>query len=453
MTVHPTIADLLRRAEDAELARRGHRDALTGLPTRALLTQILERVLARRVPNAPTALLLIDLDNFKSVNESCGHDTGDAVLLRAAERLVGATRAQDTVARLGGDEFLVLCENTDAAGAGMLAERILQALQHPADEHGAEGADLRVTGSIGIATAAQHHGPTDLLREANAAMRLAKKRGGNQATLFDLRLTGEAGRLLDIETALREGLERGELLLHYQPIHDLADGSLKGVEALVRWNRPEHGLVPPDDFIPIAEDTGLIVPLGEWVLNEALRQLSVWKAAGAVPCGFTISVNLSPVQLLDARLVALIDATIAEHGLAHEDLVLEMTETALILDRSTMMETVSAIAETGASLAIDDFGTGYSSLSYLRYLPAKQLKVDRSFVAGLTTNPRDAALVAAVVRLAHEFGMTCVAEGVETPEQLEHLRLLGCDLAQGYFLGRPAPADVLTRAWAPAAVN
>ncbi|TFD79121.1 bifunctional diguanylate cyclase/phosphodiesterase [Cryobacterium sp. Sr8] len=450
MTVHPSVTDLMRRAEDAELARRAHHDALTGLPTRLLLTQTLERVLARRVTHAPIALLLIDLDNFKQVNEFLGHDTGDAVLLQAAQRLVAATRAQDTVARLGGDEFLVLCENTNAAGAGMVAERILHALQHPADGHGAEA---RVTGSIGIATAAQHHGPTDLLREASAAMRLSKSRGGNQTTLFDLRLGGEAGRLLDIETALREGLERDELVLHYQPIHTLADGSLKGVEALVRWNRPEHGLVPPDDFIPIAEDTGLIVPLGEWVLNEALRQLSTWKRAGVVPANFTISVNLSPVQLLQAGLVDLIDGTIAEHGLTHEDLVLEMTETALILDRSTMMDTVSALAETGASLAIDDFGTGYSSLSYLRYLPAKQLKVDRSFVAGLTTDPRDAALVAAVVRLAHEFGMTCVAEGVETPEQLEHLRLLGCDLAQGYFLGRPATAEVLTRSWAPAGVN
>ena len=450
MTVHPSVADLMRRAEDAELARRFHHDALTGLPTRLLLTQTLERVLARRVPNGPVALLLIDLDNFKQVNESLGHDIGDAVLLHAAQRLVAATRSQDTVARLGGDEFLVLCENTDAAGAGMVAERILHALQQPADGHGAEA---RVTGSIGIATAAQHHGPTDLLREASAAMRLSKAGGGNQTTLFDLRLGGQAGRLLDIETALRAGLERDELVLHYQPIHDLIDGSLKGVEALVRWNRPEHGLVPPDDFIPIAEDTGLIVPLGEWVLNEALRQLSDWKRAGVVPADFTISVNLSPVQLLDAGLVALIDATIAEHGLTHDDLVLEMTETALILDRSTMMDTVSALAETGVSLSIDDFGTGYSSLSYLRYLPAKQLKVDRSFVAGLTTNPRDAALVAAVVRLAHEFGMTCVAEGVETPEQLEHLRLLGCDLAQGYFLGRPAMAEVLTRSWAPARVN
>jgi EAL domain-containing protein (putative c-di-GMP-specific phosphodiesterase class I)/transposase-like protein len=310
-----------------------------------------------------------------------------------------------------------------------------------------EVAELKMDRAFLIVAANESHGPGDLLREAGAAMRRAKGQGGNRVSRFEISHSRKVSGLLDMEQALERGLVREEFVLFYQPIYSIADGSLHGVEALVRWERPDHGLVPPNEFIPLAEETGLIVPLGAWVLDEALRQLRVWKSAGIVPGDFNVSVNLSPVQLADPGLVDTIKRMLVEHNLVHSDLTLEMTETALIADRSMMTEIVTSLAEAGASLSIDDFGTGYSSLSNLRYLPAKQLKVDRSFVSGLTTNGRDAALVAAVVGLAHEFGMTCVADGVETREQLERLHRLGCDFAQGHLLGRPSPAADLTQAW------
>ena len=244
---------------------------------------------------------------------------------------------------------------------------------------------------------------------------------------------------------------RGELTLHHQPVVRAADGALQGVEALLRWDRPGHGWVAPDDFIPLAEDTGSIVAIGEWVLDEALCQLAAWRRAGLVPSGFTVSVNVSPRQLLDTGLVTTVQRLVAQHGLVPADLTLEITETTLMSERSAMTDAVTALHRLGVSLSIDDFGTGYSSLSYLRYLPVRQLKVDRSFVAAVTHSPRDSALVAAVIGLAHEFGMTCVAEGVETAEQLGRLIALGCDYAQGYHLGRPVPAAVLTAAWQAAA--
>lgn len=432
------------RSVQSQLAFLRVRDALTGLPNRSQLVDRMDQALSRPGSAGRTALLFIDLDHFSQVNNSLGHDAGDAILLYTAQQIAAVTRVQDTIARLGGDEFLVLCEDTDADGAGVIAERIVKVFRRPVNITGQE---LRITASVGITNATRDHNPADLLREADAAMHHAKDQGRNQSSQFETSHSHKVSRLLDLEPALRRALERKEFVLFFQPIHNIADGSLQGVEALVRWNRPGHGLVPPDEFIPIAEYTGLIVPLGAWVLNEALGQLSTWKRSNSVPADFSVSVNLSPVQLLDRTLVDTIKRTLAEHHLDPSDLTLEMTETALIADRSRMQATVTALAEAGASLSIDDFGTGYSSLAYLRYLPAKQLKVDRSFVAGLTTNTRDAALVAAVIGLAHEFGMTCVAEGVETAEQLERLRHLGCDLAQGYFLGRPAPADDLTHAW------
>lgn len=443
LTDQASLQALLRRTQ-SQLAHLGLHDALTGLSNRNLLMVRVQRALAKRTRGVPVTLLAIDLDRFNVVNDSLGHDVGDAWLLYAAKRIAAATRAQDTVARLGGDEFFVLCDAADAAGASVVAERIVDAFRESAV---VDGHELRITASVGIVAANQSHGPGDLLREAGAAMRQAKGQGGNQVSRFEISHSRKASRLLDMEQALERGLVREEFVLFYQPIYSIADGSLHGVEALVRWERPHHGLVPPDEFIPLAEETGLIIPLGSWVLDEALRQLRVWKSAGIVPDDFRVSVNLSPVQLADPGLVDTIKRMLVAHNLVHSDLTLEMTETALITDQSMMTEIVTSLAEAGASLSIDDFGTGYSSLSYLRYLPAKQLKVDRSFVSGLTTNAHDAALVAAVVGLAHEFGMTCVAEGVETPEQLERLHSLGCDFAQGYLLGRPSPAADLTQAW------
>ena len=420
-------------------------DALTGLPGRVQLMERMERSGASGDGRAHSAVLLVvNLDRFSMVNDGLGHDAGDAVLVYAAQQIVGATRAGDTVARLGADEFLVLCEGADAQRGRTIAKRIVSALQEPLSvgDH-----ELRITASVGITNVSAETSPADALREAGSAMQLAKEKGRNQTAQFEGGRSAHALRWLDLQHALSLALERDEFVLHFQPITNITTGAAEGVEALVRWNRPDHGLVPPDEFIPVAESSGLIEPLGAWVLGEALRQLSAWKLADRVPPGFYVSVNLSPVQLMDRGLVAAITRAIADQGLEGAELTLEMTETALIADEEVMLATVDALASAGISLSIDDFGTGYSSLARLRHLPAKQLKVDRSFVAGMTTDSRDAALVAAVIGLAHEFGMTCVAEGVETPEQLDQLDLLGCDFAQGYLLGRPMQAADLERVW------
>jgi len=434
---------LLGRAE-ARLAHLGMHDALTGLPNRRLLLDRLEKALARHARGAEIALLFIDLDRFKLVNDTFGHDVGDALLVQASQRIAAQTREVDTVARLGGDEFLVLCEDTGAHEAELLASRIVEAFAEPVlfGEH-----ELPITVSIGLTVAKAHDHPADLVREADTAMYAAKALGRNRASLFEAGTQARRTRRLDDERALRIGIERGEMLLHYQPIFEVQTGALRGVEALVRWDRPGHGLVPPNDFVPLAEETGLIGALGEWVLQEALQQTAAWKRAGLVPDGFYTSVNVSPRQLLDAGFVPLVERLVSGNMLVPSDVVLEITETALMSEGSAMAEAVFALADFGTPLSIDDFGTGYSCLSYLRYLPMTQLKVDRSFVADMTGNPRDAALVAAVVALAHGFGMTCVAEGVEDAGQINHLRTLPCDLAQGFHLSRPGPAVAWTRAW------
>jgi len=438
------VDNVLLRGAEARLAHLGLHDALTGLPNRRLLVDRLEHALRRHARGVPVALLFIDLDRFKLVNDSFGHDVGDQLIVSAASRMTAVARGTDTVARLGGDEFVVLCEDTDSAAAAQLAQRIVNAFQAPVT---VDGRELRVTASVGITTAQEHHRPADLLREADTAMYLAKDQGRNRSSRFEAGMRYQALHRLDTEQALRKGFARGELELHYQPIVRVTDGALQGVEALLRWNRPGHGWVAPDDFIPLAEDTGFIVPLGAWVLKAALGQLSAWRDDGLVAPGFTVSVNLSPRQLLDARLVGTVERLVADNGLEPVDLTLEITETTLMSERSAMTDAVEALAEMGVSLSIDDFGTGYSSLSYLRYLPVRQLKVDRSFVATLTDSPRDSALVSAVIGLAHEFDMTCVAEGVETTAQLRRLETMGCDFAQGHSLGRPVPAAALTHEW------
>ncbi|WP_432493042.1 bifunctional diguanylate cyclase/phosphodiesterase [Kineococcus auxinigenes] len=436
-------AVLLRRAE-SRLAHLGMHDALTGLPNRRLLMDRLGHALDRHHRGTAVALLFIDLDRFKLVNDSFGHDVGDALLLHAAHRIKRAARASDTVARLGGDEFMVLCEDTDAGAAGVLAQRIVDAFQEPVEM---EGRELRITASIGVTTAQEHHRPADLLREADTAMYLAKQEGRNRASRFEAGLRYQALRHLDTEQALRRGLGRGELELHYQPIVDVPTGELRGVEALLRWDRPGVGHVPPDEFIPLAEETGFIVPLGEWVLDEALRQLSTWRSRGHLPPGFRMAVNLSPQQLGSPTLVAAVQRSIERNGTAPSELSLEITETTLMSERSSMSEAVEALSSLGVGLSIDDFGTGYSSLAYLRYLPVQQLKVDRSFVSGAAPGSRDVALVAAVCGLAQEFGMTCVAEGVERAEELAMLAEIGCDSAQGFHIGRPEPAEALAARW------
>jgi diguanylate cyclase (GGDEF)-like protein len=394
--------------------------------------------------DTPAVLLVVNLDRFSLVNEGLGHDAGDRFLLYAAQQIDGATRNDDMIARLGADEFLILCEGIDARSGGIIAERIVVAFQQPVTLGGHE---LRIPVSVGITTVTRDISPRDAVREALSATQQAKSNGRNQAAHFDTTVGVSTMHWHDLERALSVALERDEFVLYFQPISCVVTGSIQGVEALVRWDRPGHGLVSPDEFIPVAEESGFIRELGVWVLNEALGQLNVWKTTHKVPPWFYVSVNLSPTQITDTDLVSTIEGAVAAHGIDPAELTLEVTETALVADEALMLRTVDALANAGISLSIDDFGTGYSSLARLRFLPAKQLKVDRSFVARLTTDKRDAALVSAVIGLAHEFGMTCVAEGVETMEQFEHLRDLGCDFAQGHWRGCPMPALALEEVW------
>ena len=433
----------LRRAQ-ARLAHQGLHDALTGLPNRRLLTERLGQALERRADGVPASVLFIDLDRFKLVNDSFGHDVGDALIVEAAERISRVTRGSDTVCRFGGDEFLVLCENTDASTAESIAGRIVEAFREPVR---VDGLELRITVSVGITVAQRHHRPADLLREADSAMYLSKNEGRNRSSWFSDQLRDQARDRLHAEHALRQGIDRDELVLHYQPICDVAEGALMGVEAWVRWNRPGHGLVPPDEFIPLAEDVGLINQLGEWVMTEAIRQLKHWQDDGLVGSGFHMAVNVSPLQLLAPSLVGTVRRLVTGYGVKPSDLIIEITESTMMSASAATTNALGALAESGVTVSIDDFGTGYSSLAYLRYMPVNQLKIDRSFVAGLGTNRADTTLVETVIGLARGLGMTCVAEGVETAAQLNLLRGLGCDLAQGYHLGRPRTGPELTIVW------
>jgi diguanylate cyclase (GGDEF)-like protein len=434
---------LLRRVQ-ARLAHQGLHDALTGLPNRRLLTERLGRALERRAHGVPASVLFIDLDRFKLVNDSFGHEVGDALIIEAAERISRSTRGSDTICRFGGDEFLVLCENTDAGTAESIAGRIVEAFREPVR---IDGFELRITVSVGITAAQEHHRPADLLREADSAMYLSKNEGRNRSSWFTDQLRDQASNRLHSEHALRQGIDRDELELHYQPICAVAEGELMGVEALVRWNRPAHGLVPPDQFIPLAEETGLINQLGEWVMTEAIRQLKQWRDEGLVGPGFHMAVNVSPLQLLAPALIDTVKRLVTDHGVRPSDLTIEITESTMMSESAAVTNALDALADYGVTLSIDDFGTGYSSLAYLRYMPVSQLKIDRSFVAGLGENKADATLVETVIGLARGLGMTCVAEGVETDQQMDLLRELGCDLAQGYHLGRPRSGPALTAAW------
>ncbi|HEY5154425.1 MAG TPA: EAL domain-containing protein, partial [Acidimicrobiales bacterium] len=428
------------KAFEQRLAHQATHDPLTGLPNRTLLLDRLEGALARsQRHNRRVAVLFLDLDHFKVVNDSLGHSLGDRLLVVIAERLTVALRPGDTVARFGGDEFVILCEDlVDDAEAIIIAERIDEALSGPftIDE-----TEVFVGVSIGIAL--PDGGDTDaeaetLIRDADAAMYRAKDRGRARWELFDNAMRASAVDRLDIENALRRALERHELRIFYQPIIDLRDGSIDGVEALLRWEHPERGLLPPVDFITVAEETGLIVPIGSWVLDQACRQVQRWQSASTSDRQLRLSVNLSGRQLGHPRLVEDVAAVLADTSINPAHVELEITESVLMDDVDMSAETLSRLHTLGVKLAVDDFGTGYSSLSYLRRFPVDLLKVDRSFVDGLGEDPSDSAIVTAIITLAHALGLSAVAEGVESPLQLAELRRLGCDRAQGYFMARPA---------------
>jgi diguanylate cyclase (GGDEF)-like protein/PAS domain S-box-containing protein len=434
-----------RRQFENELAHRALHDPLTSLPNRALfLDRVVHALVRQRRHSGAIAILFVDLDRFKLVNDGMGHAVGDVVLLEAGRRLCEAARAEDTVARFGGDEFTILCEDADGDDARRVAERILAAFDRPF-EH--EGREFHVSASIGVrvnegATAS----PDSLLREADIALYAAKEHGSARFEVFDAAgVTDDVDRLAT-EQALRLALRNGELRLHYQPEIGLESRRIVAVEALVRWQHPERGLLAPGDFIPVAEESGLIVPLGEWVLREACAQLAAWQLAGVVGDDVRVAVNVSARQLSLPDLPQTVAAALASAGLDPGALCLEITESAIIKDSKVALANLEAIKEQGVFLALDDFGVGFSSLSQIRELPPVDvIKVDRSFTAGLGRNNSDGAVVTAVLSLARSLGLTAVAEGVETEGQLELLNGLGCDVAQGFYFARPLPPGEVER--------
>jgi diguanylate cyclase (GGDEF)-like protein/PAS domain S-box-containing protein len=435
-----------KRAEEA-LAYGALHDALTGLPNRALfvdrLSQALERV--RRAGEKSFAVLFLDLDRFKVVNDSLGHGVGDQMLVEIAARLERLLRPGDTVARFGGDEFtLLLGEVATPIEATHRAEKVLDALAVPfaLDRH-----EVFTSASVGIAVSAGgSEDPEELLRNADAALSRAKVLGKNRYEVFDRGMHAEAMERLQLETDLRRALDRGEFTLHYQPVVEVEAGRIVGFEALIRWNHPERGMVQPGAFIPVAEEMGLIHPLGRWVIEEACGAAKRWGGDGAAGGGLRVSLNLSAAQFSQADLVEHVERTIGECGIRPGVLHFEITESVILEHAGPAQDMLSRLRALGVVLCMDDFGTGYSSLGYLHRFPIDELKIDRSFVARMDTDARNAQLVQAIIALARNLGVKVVAEGVETAEQLAALRALGCEYAQGFLFSRALPeadADAL----------
>ncbi len=425
------------RAEEG-LARMAHYDALTGLPNRVLLQGRLKRAMAR-ADRAQTllAVMFLDLDQFKEINDSLGHAVGDSVLKETALRLESCLRATDTVARLGGDEFTILLEDVRTVEEiSRVGDKLLQAISERADVAGHE---LHLSTSIGITVyPLDDQGADTLLRNADLAMYHAKQEGRNNLQFYSHDMGERTEKRVDLLGRLRGAIARNELLLHYQPQVDVRSGGIIGVEALLRWNDPGRGLVPPMQFIPLAEDTGLIVPIGEWVLREACGQARRWLDAGLGP--LTMAVNLSPRQFRLKNLVERVSAILAETGLPPDRLELEITESTVMHRTEEAAASLRALHQLGVRIALDDFGTGYSSLAYLHRFPVNTLKVDQSFVRDIKSDRDDAAIVSTVITLARQMGLKALAEGVETEAQLAFLRARGCDSFQGYLFCRPQPA-------------
>ncbi len=433
------------REQTEQLAHQAFHDALTGLPNRALFMDRLQQALTRVARRSSSvAVLFLDLDRFKVVNDSLGHETGDKLLVQVAHRLRESLRPEDTISRHGGDEFTILLEEiSDVSDASRVAQRISGQFATP---FVSEGHEVYITISIGIAlgTTGQER-PEDLLRAADAAMYEAKRTGKDRYEVFNSRLDAQAQARLGLEADLRHSIERGELGLYYQPQVHLSSKHIWGMEALARWRHPTRGLIPPDQFIGLAEETGLILPLSRLFLEEACRQAMLWQEEFTYAPPLSVSVNLSLVQFRYPDLVQDIAATLERTGLPPSQLHLEITESVVMQDVLENTATLHHLKELGVQLAIDDFGIGYSSLSYLKNFPVDYLKIDRSFVAGLGNNPDDAAIVGAVVDLAHALRMEVVAEGVEREHQASALLVLGCTKGQGFLFSRPAPAPELAR--------
>ena len=436
--------DLHRLKGQADsLAHRALHDSVTGLPNRVLFVDRLEMALAglaRR--SSQVAVLFLDLDSFKLVNDRLGHEAGDELLKEIARRLRQVMRPSDTVARFGGDEFTVLAEGyTSEAQVVATAARIHTALGEP---FLLDAGEATIGASIGIALASGAGTDAEpLIREADAAMYRAKRAGGSRHELYDAGMRQRAAMRLRTESALHQAIEREEFMVFYQPKIEIATGEIFGVEALVRWQHPDRGLLGPGEFIALAEETSLIVPLGAWVLREALRQGREWRSRHAAAACLTMAVNLSARQLGRADLCDVVAASLEEADVDPALLCLEITESVAMEEAEATIASLRRLRDLGVRLAIDDFGSGYSSLSYLRSFPVDILKIDRSFVQGLGRDRRSASIAGAIVSLAHALDLTAVAEGVETEAQLAELRGLGCDVAQGFLFARPvAPVEL-----------
>lgn len=441
-----SFADITeQKAAEERIRHIAHHDNLTGLPNRLHLSVALEQSLAAaRREQSGLALMFIDLDRFKIINDTLGHNIGDLLLIEASRRLQGCVRESDVVARLGGDEFVVLLDGVGAAlDAASVAHKILNSL---GQGYTIEGNALHSTPSIGISIFPDDGADAEtLMKHADTAMYHAKERGRNNAQFFAAAMNAVADERMVLERELRHALQEGQFELYYQPKVVTGDGRLNGVEALIRWQHPQHGIVPPDKFIPIAEETGLIEAIGAWVLDEACRQLAAWKSAGIG--NFQMAVNLSAHQLRSAGLIDQVAGCMKRFGIAEGELELEITESVAMTDPARAIGQLQKLRTLGVHLAIDDFGTGYSSLAYLKLLPIQTLKLDRAFVRDIETDANDAAISAATIALAHSLGLSVVAEGVETEAQRLFLSNHACDLLQGYLFGRPEPAQVWTERW------
>lgn len=453
LTEHPDVSGVVLTYQDVSQARQvqlelerrlvfqARHDPLTGLPNRRMLVERLDEVLDRvHTVGARSSLLICDLDNFKVVNDGLGHEHGDKLLVAVGTRLRVALRPNDLVARLGGDEFVVLLDELDTVDqAALLAQRALDALAEPVE---LAGQRVPVTASVGVVhLRPDHERADDVIRDADVAMYHAKASGKGRVTVFEAGMRDKAWERHDLEQALRVAIRRGELHLLYQPKLSTRDGALLGFEALVRWEHPDRGLIGPGEFIPLAEESGLIVPLGRWVFREACRQLGAWRDELPRAREVSVAVNLSGPELHSDELVSELEQVLAETGVPAESLELEVTESVAMSNPAAVASALGALKALGVRVALDDFGTGYSSLAYLRKLPVDVLKIDRAFVKGLGTDIEDAEIIRFLVSLAKTLGLSTVAEGVETQAQHAQLRLLGVDALQGYLLGRPMRAE------------
>ena len=434
-----------RVALEGQLREQAFHDPLTGLSNRALLSDRAAQAFARSLRSgASVAVIVVDLDAFKLVNDSLGHEAGDALLRDVAQRLRSVVRPGDTLARVGADEFVMLLDAIGSAEeARALAIRLREAVSHRLElDNGAFG----VTASIGVAIGAPGEKTfDDLLRDADLAMCSVKAGGRDAVQMFDAGMHEQARERLNLQADLGRALEKGEFWLLYQPEFDVVHKQLQAFEALVRWNHPQRGLVPPDQFIGLAEESGMIVPLGRWVLQEALGQLAAWSRLGAADSHVCMSVNVSAVQLKAPSLVDDVREALAQSGVSPERVILEITESSLVEDSHRVIGALHALKELGVRIAIDDFGTGYASLSYLQSMPVDILKIDQAFVRASDDGERGHDLLEAIVNIAHSLSLQTVAEGVEQPEQLAAVGRMGCDLVQGYLLGRPLPVEEAQR--------